>query len=68
LGHRAALWRFNRVAGVEPTNNSAERALRPAVIFRKTSFETTSEAGSRFTERMLTVTATLRQQHRSVID
>jgi transposase len=26
-----ALWTFARVDGVEPTNNGAERALRPAV-------------------------------------
>jgi Transposase IS66 family len=26
-----------RVAGVEPTNNAAERALRPAVIWRRIS-------------------------------
>jgi len=66
--HREALWTFVRVAGVEPTNNSAERALRPAVILRKTSFGTHSDHGSRFIERMLTTTATLRQQNRGVID
>ena len=27
-----ALWTFVRVEGVEPTNNGAERALRPAVL------------------------------------
>src|SRR4051812_36605362 len=33
----AALWTFARVAGVEPTNNVAERALRPAGVLRKGS-------------------------------
>jgi transposase len=63
-----ALWTFVRVEGVEPTNNAAERALRPSVIMRKTSFGTYSVEGSRFVERMLTVTATLRQQHRNVLN
>jgi transposase len=63
-----ALWTFVRVAGVEPTNNAAERALRSCVLMRKTSFGTHSEEGSRFVERMLTVAATLRQQKRNVVD
>ena len=29
-----ALWTFARVEGVEPTNNVAERALRPSVLWR----------------------------------
>ena len=62
-----ALWTFALVAGVEPTNNAAERALRPAVLWRKGSFGTHSAAGSRFVERMLTVTATCRQQDRPVL-
>jgi transposase len=63
-----ALWTFVRVEGVEPTNNGSERALRPAVQYRKTSFGTHSEDGSRFLERMLTVAATLKQQDRNVFD
>src|SRR5215211_1339764 len=61
-----ALWTFAQVEAVEPTNNVAERALRPAVLWRKGSFGTHSEAGSRFAERMLTTTATCRQQGRSL--
>jgi len=38
------------------------------VILRKTSFGTHSAAGSRFLERMLTVTETLRQQRRDVLE
>src|SRR5205823_9688572 len=64
----AALWTFARVDGVEPTNNVAERALRPAVLWRKGSFGSDSEAGSRFAERLLTVVATCRQQGRRLLD
>ena len=62
-----AMWTFVYVEGVEPTNNAAERALRPAVLWRKNSFGTQSEAGSRFVERILTVAETLRQQGRNVL-
>ena len=68
LGLAPALWTFVDVPGVEPTNNAAERALRPAVLWRKGCFGTHSPHGSRFVERMLTVAATLRQQHRNVVD
>ena len=64
----AALWTFARVEGVEPTNNVAERALRPAVLWRKGSFGSDSSAGSRFVERPLTVVATCRQQGRPLLD
>ena len=63
-----ALWTFIDVPGIEPTNNAAERALRPAVLWRKGCFGTHSAAGSRFVERMLTVATTLRQQQRNVVD
>jgi hypothetical protein len=33
-----AMWLFVKTEGVEPTNNAAERAIRPAVIWRRTSF------------------------------
>ena len=64
----AALWTFARVEGVEPTNNGAERALRPTVLWRKGSFGCDSEAGSRFAERLLTVVATCRQQGRPLLE
>jgi transposase len=63
----AALWTFARVGGVEPTNNVAERALRPAVLWRKGSFGSDSERGTRFAERLLTVVATCRQQGRPLL-
>jgi transposase len=64
--HRARLWTFVDVEGVEPTNNAAEQALRHAVIWRKLSFGTQSARGSRFVERMLTVIETCRRQQRDV--
>jgi transposase len=60
LKREAALWRFARTPGLEPTNNLAERMLRPAVIWRKKSFGSASQAGCRYVERMLSVTETLR--------
>jgi len=64
----ASLWSFVKVEAVEPTNNAAERALRRAVVWRRTSFGTQSEAGSRFVARILTVVTTLGQQRRSVLE
>jgi len=64
----SSLWVFSEEVGVEPTNNAAERALQPAVIWRKTCFGSQSEDGLRFVERMLTVAATLKQQERDLIE
>jgi len=63
--HRDWLWTFLDVEGVEPTNNVSERALRPAVIWRKLSFGTQSARGSRFVETILTVVETCRRQSRN---
>ena len=62
-----ALWTFVSVPGVAPTNNAAERALRPAVLWRKGSFGSDSDSGLRFVERILTVTATCRQRQRPLL-
>lgn len=61
-----ALWTFTEIEGVEPTNNRAERGLRGAVIYRKVSFGSQSQAGERFAERMLSVSQTCRLQDRSL--
>jgi transposase len=63
--HRDWLWTFLDVEGVEPTNNVSERALRPAVIWRKLSFGTQSPKGSRFVETILTVVETCHRQSRN---
>jgi len=67
LAHWAALWTFVRVEGVEPTNNLAEQALRPAVLWRKDCFGAHSAEGNRFVERILTVSATCQQQNRHLL-
>jgi transposase len=59
-----ALWTFARHPGVEPTNNHAERALRSAVIYRKLSLGSQSEAGEQRTARLLSAHTTCRLQHR----
>lgn len=64
LAQWEALWTFSRVEGVEPTNNAAERALRPAVLWRKGSFGSRSAEGCRFVERLLSVRATCARQGR----
>lgn len=62
-----ALWLFVSVEGLEPTNNASERAIRPAVLWRKNSFGSQSEEGSLFVSRMLTVVTSLRSQNRNVL-
>jgi len=52
------LFTFLKHEGVEPTNNTAERAIRPAVLWRKNCFGSQSDTGERFTERLLTVVRT----------
>ena len=55
------LWAYLSEPGAEPTNNAGERRIRPAVLWRKGSFGTQSEAGQRFVERSLTLAATAGQ-------
>ena len=63
-----ALWVFASTEGVEPTNNAAERAIRPLVILRKLSYGTQSAAGSRFVETVQTMLETCRQQGRNAFE
>jgi transposase len=65
---RQAPWTFVRHAGVEPTNNAPERALRPGMLWRTGSLGTHSADGSRLVEAMMTVAAALKPQHRHVLD
>jgi len=59
------LFTFLRVEGIEPTNNAAERAIRPAVQWRKICFGNQSSDGERFTERILTVTRTCQMRQKN---
>ena len=61
-----ALWTFNQVE-IESSNNRAERAIRPVVVWRKVCYGTQSERGSRLIERLFTVVSSCRQQSRSVL-
>ncbi len=64
----SALWLFVAVEGIEPTNNAAEQAIRPAVLWRKCSYGSQSAEGSLFVGRMMTVVSSLRRQQRHVLD
>ena len=68
LQRREALWTFVQVEDVEPTNHTAERAIRPGVLWRQGSFGTQSAEGARCVASRMTVVATLQQQQRSVLE
>jgi transposase len=68
LQHFERFFAFLRHDGVEPTNNSAERALRCAVQWRKISFGSRSAQGEIAVARLLTVTRTCRMQNREPLD
>ena len=61
-----ALCTFAAVDDVEPTNNAAERGLRPAVIYRRLSLGSRSQGGERTIERLLSVDQTCLLQRRSL--
>jgi transposase len=58
---RARVLSFLTKKGVEPTNNRAERDLRPAVIARKVSHCSRNERGARAFEAFTSVLQTLRK-------
>ena len=62
-----SLWNFFEKPNVPPTNNHAERQLRPLVISKKLTFGTQSERGSRFIERIFSVITTCKQQKNDVL-
>jgi transposase len=69
LLHRfRSMWTFLFEENVEPTNNLAERGLRPAVIQRKISGGSQSEWGVTFTERLLTIVYTFKQNAKNVFE
>jgi transposase len=55
LRHEAELFEFVRQAGVEATNNRAERAIRPLAVARKISGGTRSDDGSTIRMRLQTL-------------
>ena len=62
---RGRLLRFVGEEDVEPTNNRAERDLRPAVIARKVSHCSKNDRGARAFEAFTSVLQTIRKVHRS---
>ena len=59
---------FITTPGVEPTNNSAEQAIRFVVMDRRVTQGTRGELGQRYCERLWTVVGTLTLQGRSVFE
>jgi transposase len=62
----ASYFTFVTEPGIEPTNNTAEQAIRFVVIDRHITQGTRGAKGQRFGERMWTVMATCGQQGQSV--
>jgi transposase len=67
FAHHEKFFVFVHHAGVEPTNNRAERALRTAVQWRKIMFGNRSEDGEVAVARLLTVTRTCQMQQLNVL-
>ncbi|MBA2610941.1 MAG: IS66 family transposase [Bacteroidetes bacterium] len=65
LKHVNALWTFIETEDVEPTNNHAERSLRPSVIWRKKYFCTRSDYGTDYVARSASINVTCRLQGKS---
>ena len=63
-----SLFTFIYHQGVEPTNNLAERLIRPGVQTRKISYCTRSENGQLLRARLLTVSQTCRMQKRNSLE
>jgi transposase len=65
---RPHLLRFLYVEGLDPTNNLAERRLRPAVVTRKTSGCNRTDGGADSHAILSSVLVTCRQQKRPILD
>jgi hypothetical protein len=65
--HNQRLFTFLEHEGVEPTNNSAERALRTGVQWRKICFGNRSAKGELATARLLTVAETCDLQRLNIL-
>ena len=65
--HHRHFFTFVSEEGVSPTNNAAERSLRPAVVWRKLYFGTRSGDGELAVARLLTITRTCQLQQLNVL-
>lgn len=68
LKYFESLFTFTKHEGIEPTNNHGERQIRKYVIYRKLSYGTQSASGSRFIERIFSISATCKQQAKNTIN
>jgi len=66
--HRHHLLTFLYVKGVDPTNNIAERRIRPAVIVRKISAGNRSDQGSDTHAILTSIIQTCQQQEKDFLD
>ena len=66
--HDGRLYTFLEQAGVEPTNNSAERALRTGVQWRKVCFGNRSATGELATARLLSIVETCGLQRINILE
>lgn len=64
---RGHLLRFLKMEGVEPTNNRAERILRPAVMARKVSHCSKNQSGADTFVAFLSITQTARKKAQQTI-
>ena len=65
-----ALWTFADVpdAAIQPTNNTAQRAMRHPVLMRAIQGGTQSDRGNRWIERIQSIRETCRLQDRGILD
>jgi hypothetical protein len=66
--YRDKLTTFLHKAGVDGTNNAAERAIRPAVVMRKITGASRSASGARAWSILASVMRTAEQQGRDVLE
>jgi len=66
LGSYDRMWTFLRIRDLGPTNNQAERDLRPMVLWRKKSFGTKGKKGMQFVAIVGSIVQTLKKQGKSV--
>jgi hypothetical protein len=65
--HRACSRPYLETSGGSDPLAEFNRAIRPGVLWRKGRFGMQSAQGSQFVEALMTVVATLQQQHRHVL-
>ena len=68
IQHGESYFRFITTPGIEPTNNSAEQAIRFVAIDRRITQGTRGKAGQTWCERIWTAVATCERQGRSLFN